>query len=740
LDLLLLISRIEPLIRKKLGNQKAWFAILTGLFLVCSISPSFAGGKWGEKDFNITVAEDTERDGRISIQIKKKKAIVVDRVTRQNNDYQTILFDSCLPTRKKGFPEVAYFRMAFQLRDNRNYKLVVQNLTFDERPFSGNWLPSRGQILRTMDPGKIPYRMANDALVDAYYPGNEFVVLGEPFLIREVRGVDLTIYPVLVNTVQKRVKILKEIDFQLVPVEEGVIINQQLGRRLKVLSQNQPVFEALFSNFRWDDELSDGPGHMLVIYTPRDRDAIQTFITHKRFLGFTVTEQEVAKGTNVKDVIQNAYDADPELLYVQLVGDWADIQCEKIDWDGNLCFNTDGCPKDNALGLVAGSDNYYDLIISRFSAESAADVATQVNKVMIYERNIDQSWLKKGLGIASNEGPGDDDESDKEHIDIIKNYKLLLSGYTNVYDEYDPGALASGTTNAVNEGVHVINYSGHGYIYGWATTGFDINDVNALTNGSMLPLIFSVACDVGAYNGDTCFAETWLRKQGGGAVSALMSTISQPWDPPMRGQDYMNDLLTGGYDYDSNPGEGTSTNHGKIRMGSIVFNAFNLQIAEAGSSDVETTQTWVLFGDGSMLVSPFQGGGRSCFIATAAYGSSAESHVTILRKFRDTYLQSNKAGRAFVKKYYRYSPPVASFISRHETLKTVVRIGLLPLVTASYISLHYGMTITVIMIGAIFMLMILLGVLWRRKKLYPIRLSLTTLRSCMNRRRASMRP
>ena len=86
-------------------------------------------------------------------------------------------------------------------------------------------------------------------------------------------------------------------------------------------------------------------------------------------------------------------------------------------------------------------------------------------------------------------------------------------------------------------------------------------------------------------------------------MAAVMSTISQPWDPPMRGQDYMNDLLTGGYDYDANPGEGINTDHGKARLGSIVFNAFNLQIAEAGSGDVETTQTWILFGDGSLLVS-----------------------------------------------------------------------------------------------------------------------------------------
>ena len=64
------------------------------------------------------------------------------------------------------------------------------------------------------------------------------------------------------------------------------------------------------------------------------------------------------RGTNVKAAIQSAYDGDPDLMYVQLVGDWEDIQCDT---------NARGYPKDNALGEVTG-DDYYDLIISRFSA------------------------------------------------------------------------------------------------------------------------------------------------------------------------------------------------------------------------------------------------------------------------------------------------------------------------------------------------------------------------------------
>lgn len=91
-------------------------------------------------------------------------------------------------------------------------------------------------------------------------------------------------------------------------------------------------------------------------------------------------------------------------------------------------------------------------------------------------------------------------------------------------------------------------------------------------------------------------------------------------------------------------------------------------------------------------------GGGGCFIATAAFGSATEGHVGILRDFRDQYLHSCQFGRKFISTYYRYSPPVAAFIEKHETLKTAVRIGLLPLVAVSYAMLHFGPTLTLTII------------------------------------------
>jgi hypothetical protein len=71
-----------------------------------------------------------------------------------------------------------------------------------------------------------------------------------------------------------------------------------------------------------------------------------------------------------------------------------------------------------------------------------------------------------------------------------------------------------------------------------------------------------------------------------------------------------------------------------------------------------------------------------CFIATAAYGSPLEPHVVALRQFRDRYLQQSELGRAFVRFYYRHSPPVARVIAAHDSLRLAVRMLRAPVVLA----------------------------------------------------------
>ena len=87
-------------------------------------------------------------------------------------------------------------------------------------------------------------------------------------------------------------------------------------------------------------------------------------------------------------------------------------------------------------------------------------------------------------------------------------------------------------------------------------------------------------------------------------------------------------------------------------------------------------------GDGTIAPTTSDSGGSSsgCFIATAAYGSYLDPHVKILRNFRDDVLLKSRPGTAFVKFYYKNSPPIADYIAQHESLRTVFRLLLTPII------------------------------------------------------------
>lgn len=69
-----------------------------------------------------------------------------------------------------------------------------------------------------------------------------------------------------------------------------------------------------------------------------------------------------------------------------------------------------------------------------------------------------------------------------------------------------------------------------------------------------------------------------------------------------------------------------------------------------------------------------------CFVATAAYGTPMADEIWALRRFRDRYLMTHPAGRAFVDVYYALGPHAAEIIAEHPWLRTTTRALLSPLV------------------------------------------------------------
>jgi|GEM_PF-903475 len=80
--------------------------------------------------------------------------------------------------------------------------------------------------------------------------------------------------------------------------------------------------------------------------------------------------------------------------------------------------------------------------------------------------------------------------------------------------------------------------------------------------------------------------------------------------------------------------------------------------------------------------------GGYCFIATAGYGSYAHPHVKVLRAWRDTFLSTSTAGRAFISFYYHNGPRLAEWISSVPFGRPAVQLLLFPLVVLAWLMLH----------------------------------------------------
>lgn len=517
-------------------------------------------------------------------------------VTLNGTQFSAITFESKVTTKEKGFAELPFINANIQLDPLKNMTMQVSALSFIDVPVDAPLVPSRGVIYRNQDPATVPYTIAPESITDSFFPA-EIATITEPFIVKDVRGVTVYIYPFSYNAVTKTVRVYTNILVTLTP-DASAPVNPLYSTTGKNFPAMESLYSSLFINYENQQDVMDMGeiGDILVITTARDEAAIQPYIDWKKEKGFDVYKEVVATGTNVKSLIKQKYTENTDILYVQLVGDWADIKC---DLGGGA-----NAPMDPMLGCVVGTDNIPEIAIGRFSASSPAHVTIQVNKTIEYEKNPQGDWYPNAIGVASNQGPGDDGEKDFEHINVIYNSKLHPFTYDNMYTAYDPTGNSTMVKNYLEQGASIVNYTGHGSETSWGSSGFSNSNVNALTNGNKLPFIFSVACVNGAFhNSGDCFAEAWLRKANGGAIMTLMATINQPWDPPMRGQDYFNDIITGGYDYTTNPGNGISTTEGRTIIGSIVVNGMVLMYTESsGSSDLQTLQTWTTFGDASLQI------------------------------------------------------------------------------------------------------------------------------------------
>ena len=579
-----------------MSMKRIVFSIILIVSVLCTFAQSFTHPS-GTQPYTVSYSQPQPGVHQLTFEILDYS---IGEVTHDGVTYSKINFASSTTTELKGWAELPFVSAAIQLPANKNVDIEVWAMP-TLIPLAHPMLPSRGVIYRNQDPNTIPYEIAAESLNDEAYPA-DIATMEAPFIVRDVRGTSVRVFPFRYDSEDQILLYYSNIT---------VILRENNQPATNPLTRINPtpvkeavgMYQNLFLNYEpTRDALAQGEkGDILVLTPSAYENAADLYIQWKKEMGYNVEKQVVSSGANVTSTIQTAYNSNGNLMYVQLFGDWADIKSNTVTVDYSAA------PADPKMGCVAGNDNYPDIAIGRFSCSSNAQALVQVNKAINYEKNpnMDPGWRETFIGIGSSEGQGSGDDNEIDYVHVQRIYSERLADFTYLTENgnYGDNSTASTLAGHVNAGASTIAYCGHGAETYSVTTNYSNTNVNASTNGDRLPFIVAVACVNGKFNqsGD-CFAEAWLKKENGGAVVTLMSTINQPWTPPQRGQDYFYDILVGGFDYNQYSGQnGINTNEQRTHWGSIVVNAFTLALTESStSSDVETFQTWTTFGDASL--------------------------------------------------------------------------------------------------------------------------------------------
>ncbi len=405
--------------------------------------------------------------------------------------------------------------------------------------------PSKGHLLRSIDPATIPYTFADVYQQDAFYPG-DIVNVQRPYILRDYRGVVVELNAFQYNPVSRVLRIYTDITIEVKKTASGggntLVRNRSLTR---IDPQFRKIYQRRFLNqSALDYPFLEESGDMLIICYDDFMGEMSDFVDWKvqRGIPTELVPASEAGSTpgQIKSYILDYYNTH-DLCYVLFVGDAAQIPTFSRDLNSDPIYSQ-----------LAGSDSYPDIFVGRFSAENVDQVATQVQRTIDYERYPDPSgsWYEEGLGIASTEGPFPEHygEYDYTHITNIA-YKLLDHTYTQVDSAYDPWCTMEMAVDFINEGRSIISYTGHGGPEGWGTSGISTAEVDGFVNSNMLPHVNSVACNTGQFMEYTCLGEAFLRAthettgEPTGGIGFYGSVEGMTGAPPLDMQDEAIDVL-----------------------------------------------------------------------------------------------------------------------------------------------------------------------------------------------------
>lgn len=594
----LLIIRHQYLIDNIMATSRTFIFYCFCLLLALAIAANCQGQAAQHSFTQIKLIGETGSDATIQFEMGQFQQ---QSVATPAGEAMIIRIDEGTPMLQKGFPDLPKLTASLIIPDDKNMEVTVtaaDYVTYENILIA----PSKGSLLRDVNPEEVPFVFDSVYTVDEFFP-KEITALREPYILRDYRAQTVIVYPFQYNAVTKSLRVYQQITVKLTSNSEPAM--NALKRNPVIDDRRNAAFNLMYSrqfiNYEHDtryDQLGE-EGNMLIICHGPFMEAMKPFVDWKIQRGLPVEMVDVASIGNNKTAIRNFvtnYYNTKGLAYLLLVGDAAQVATS----------STGAGDSDNDYGYITGEDHYQEIFVGRFSAETEADVMTQVSKSVAYEKSPPADfYFSKGVCIASDEGAGagDDGEADFEHQDLIRT-QLLNYAYADVQELFDgthgntdaPGnPVADDLSDLLNDGTGLVSYTGHGNGSSLSTTDFDVADAENLTNTGKWPFIWVVGCSVGNFTGATCLAEAFARSshngEAAGAIASFMSTILQAWAEPMEAQDEITAILTESY-----------ADNIKRTFGGLSINGCFSMNDKYGNTGFNMTDTWTLFGDPSLEI------------------------------------------------------------------------------------------------------------------------------------------
>lgn len=288
-------------------------------------------------------------------------------------------------------------------------------------------------------------------------------------------------------------------------------------------------------------------------------------------------------------------------------------------------WDTNGNGYFGEFARVDGGDTFYDIVdlypdvyIGRLACENVNEVSTVVDKIINYEENAHgKKWFSRAVMIAGdtspNDGAGDVDEGiivTEKSLDYLDGFKSIKLYPSRFIPELKLNTLS--ITASISFGSGFVHFAGHGNMVAWSTHPHGNEDkwigqywngaINYLVNGDKLPVMRIGACLCGAldYDGESCFAWSFVKHPKGGAIATVASTrlswgyIGKYVDHGLGG--YHGILFFKGYKEGCTPAEMLASAQNEY------INTIPMDYVKDSIYDFKTVEEYILFGDPSLRI------------------------------------------------------------------------------------------------------------------------------------------